>query len=186
MTKVLIVPGSARRESLNKKLAKIAQQCAKEAGMEPTYVDLADFPMPMYDGDVEEKNGVPPYAKALREVMKEHPAWVFVAPEYNGSVTPLLKNGIDWTSRPDGDEKNLAAFKGKTAALLSASPGALGGMRGLTQLRHTLHVVKVLTIPEDFSLVKAHEAFDEKGELKDPKQREKVLAVMQRLAAVAK
>src|SRR5687767_14454637 len=110
MSKVLIIPGSARRDSLNKKLARVAEECAREAGMTPTFADLADFPMPLYDGDIEATSGIPSYARALREEMKEHPAWIFVCPEYNGSITPLLKNAIDWTSRPDGDEKNLAAY----------------------------------------------------------------------------
>lgn len=186
MTKCLIVPGSARRDSLNKKLGRVAAACAAEAGLEPTFADLADFAMPLYDGDLEAESGLPANAVRLRELMTSHPAWVLVSPEYNSAITPVLKNALDWASRPAPGEKSLAAYQGKTAALLSASPGALGGLRGLYQLRMILSNVNVLVIPEQFALSAAHEAFDDTGALKNPAHRATVLRVVQRPAAVAR
>lgn len=183
MTKTLIVPGSARRDSVNKKLARVVADVASEAGLEPTLIDLADFPMPLYDGDLEAASGLPEHAFRLKALMASHPAWVFVAPEYNASMTPLLKNAIDWASRPAPGEAALATFQAKTAALFSASPGALGGMRALVQLRLCLTAVRVLVVPDDFSLNGAYQAFDEAGALRDPKHRATVRRVLDRLAA---
>jgi chromate reductase, NAD(P)H dehydrogenase (quinone) len=184
--RVLVLPGSARRDSFNKKLARVAAAQLVELGAQPTFVDPADHPLPLYDGDLEESSGLPENARRLKVLFRTHPAVVFVSPEYNGSPTPLLKNVIDWCSRAEGNEKQVEALVGKTAALLSASPGALGGMRGLVQLRMCLAAIRVLVVPEDFSLAKAHEAFADDGSLRDAKQTSKVRSVMERLVAVAR
>ena len=183
MTKTLIVPGSARRDSVNKRLARVAEGVAREAGLDPTLIDLAEFPMPLYDADLEAASGLPEHAVRLKALFASHPAWVFVAPEYNASLAPLLKNAIDWASRPAPGEKGLASFQAKTAALLSASPGALGGMRGLVHLRLCLTGMRVLVVPDDFSLSGAYQAFDEAGALREPKHRDAVRRVLDRLAA---
>lgn len=182
--RVLVLPGSARRDSFNKKLGRIAAAQLAELGAAPTFVDPADHPLPLYDGDLEASQGLPENARKLKVLFRTHPAVVFVSPEYNGSPTPLLKNVIDWCSRAEGNEKQVEALAGKVAALLSASPGALGGMRGLVQLRMCLAAIRVQAIPEDFSLAKAHEAFAPDGSLADAKQTEKLRKVMERLVAV--
>ena len=145
MPRILAFAGSARRDSFNKKLVSAAAEMARELGAEVTVVDLADYPMPIYDGDEESENGHPEASNKLYQLMKEHDGFLVACPEYNSSITPLLKNTIDWVSRTRDAEPPLVAFTGKVVALLSASPGALGGMRGLVHVRERVHVrVRVL------------------------------------------
>ena len=171
--KVLIVPGSNRSASLNVKLAgHIARQLTL-MGADATRISLADYPMPIYDGDDEAKNGIPEPARKLIAQFKAHDAIIIVSPEYNGSIPPLLKNTIDWMSR-DG----VAPFHHRVFALAAASPGALGGMRVLLALRQCLEVaLGALIIPEQFSLPAANRAFDDNGAIKD-EQRVKFLNAM--------
>ena len=169
MPRILVFAGSARRDSFNKKLAALAAARAREQGAEVTLVDLADYSMPLYDGDLEADDGIPVNAVKLRELMLEHDALLLSCPEYNGSMTPLLKNVIDWTSRSDGSVGMSAAYKGKIAALLSASPGGFGGMRGLVHVRAILSGIGVLVVPGDVSVSGAHSAFTDDGTLADPK-----------------
>ena len=129
MIRILTFAGSARRDSFNKKLAALGAAMARELGAEVTLVDLADYPMPLYDGDLEASEGLPQNAVKLRAMMIEHDALLLATPEYNGSITPLLKNTIDWTSRASDDIGMLAGYRGKVAGLMAASPGALGGLR---------------------------------------------------------
>ncbi len=173
--KVLIVPGSNRSASLNVKLAgHIARQLAL-MGADATRISLADYPMPIYDGDDEAANGIPEPARKLIAQFKAHDGVVIVSPEYNGSIPPLLKNAIDWMSR-DG----VAPFRNRVFAIAAASPGALGGMRALMALRQCLELaLGALIIPEQFTLPAANKAFDEKGALID-EQREKFLDAMLR------
>src|SRR2546422_11581460 len=134
--KILAFAGSTRTESFNKKLIKIAAQGARNAGAEVTLVDLRDLPMPLYDGDLEANSGLPENAKKFKELMFANNGLLISSPEYNSSFSGVLKNAIDWASREaTDDEKPLACFVGKVAVLMSASPGALGGLRGLVQLR---------------------------------------------------
>ncbi|MCX7890964.1 MAG: NAD(P)H-dependent oxidoreductase [Burkholderiales bacterium] len=184
-TKVLVFAGSARTGSLNKKLARVAVDALREAGGEPTLLDLADYPMPIYEGDLEAREGVPRAARELREIFRAHPALLVVSPENNASVPALLKNTIDWLSRPTGGENGLVPYQGKVAALMAASPGALGGMRGLVHLRQILQALNVLVIPEQFALPRAHEAFDAAGALADAKQQATVNGIARRLVEVA-
>lgn len=167
MTRILAFAGSARRESVNKQLARLAADRARDLGAEVTYVDLRDLPLPLYDGDLEAQEGVPGNARKLRGLMQEHDGLLISCPEYNSSITPLLKNTIDWTSRPDGDDKALVAFRGKTAGLVAASPGALGGLRGLVHVRAILSNLGVLVIPTQLALSGAHQAFHDDGGLRD-------------------
>ncbi|MGC4015677.1 MAG: NAD(P)H-dependent oxidoreductase [Luteolibacter sp.] len=137
--KLLVLPGSIRKESYNLKLAALAAEHARQAGAEVDLVTPADLaPIPLYNGDLEESEGLPAAVKALKQRFIAAQAIVLACPEYNSSVTPLLKNTLDWVSRSETDEEpSLAAYRGKVGGLLSASPGALGGMRSLlTGTRH--------------------------------------------------
>lgn len=181
--KILAIGGSMRLDSFNKKLVKIAAEGARAAGVEVTYLDLADFRLPLYDGDLEAKEGLPPKAKELKEIFIAHKGFLFSSPEYNSSISGVFKNVIDWVSRPEKDDPlSLVAFRGKTAALMSASPGELGGLRGLVHLRAMLNNIFVLVLPEQLTIPKAHEAFDDQGRLKDSSRQEKALGIGKQLA----
>ncbi|HEY9879953.1 MAG TPA: NAD(P)H-dependent oxidoreductase [Leptolyngbyaceae cyanobacterium] len=167
--KLLAFAGSLRRDSLNKKLIKVAAEGAKNAGAEITYIDLKDYPLPIYDQDLEDESGIPENATKLKELMKTHHGFLIASPEYNGSVTAALKNLIDWVSRPSPGEPplGLVAFRDKTAVIMAASPGGLGGLRGLGQLRTILEGLGVLVIPDQKAVPGAMKAFDENGQLVD-------------------
>ena len=182
--KVLAFAGSLRKDSFNKKLARVAADAVRAAGGEVTLIDLKDFPMPLYDGDIEATEGIPPNAKKFKELMLAHPALLISSPEYNTSITGVLKNTIDWASRAEKGEPPLACFDRKVAALLSASPGALGGIRSLLTIRSILSNIRVLVIPEQQALPKAHEAFGPDGKLLDAKLQAGVETVARRLVAV--
>jgi NAD(P)H-dependent FMN reductase len=183
--KVLAFAGSARIDSLNKKLVRIAADAARASGAEVTLVDLADFPMPLYHGDLESREGVPQKARELRELFRIHDALLVASPENNASVSSLLKNTLDWISRPADGQNGLVPYQGKVAALLAASPGALGGLRGLVHLRQILQALNVLVLSEQFALARAHEAFDATGALAESKQQAAVTGVARRLVEVA-
>ena len=183
--KILCFAGSLRKDSFNKKLVKEAMELAKAAGAECTYVDLKDYEMPMYDGDIEAASGLPENAKKLRKLMKEHTGFLIASPEYNSSVSGVLKNIIDWTSRPEGDDKPLVCYTGKVAGIMAASPGAFGGMRGLVTLRSILGNIGVLVVPEQQALAKAGEGFDENGKLKDDKVKASVEKIAARVVKLA-
>lgn len=172
--KILAFAGSTRTDSFNKKLVKIAATGATEAGADVTVVDLRDFPMPLYDGDLEQKEGLPPNARKLKDVMLAHQGFLISSPEYNSSVSAVLKNVIDWTSRQSEGETSLACFKGKVAGIMSASPGALGGLRGLVHLRSILGNIGVIVMPDQVAVGKAHEVFNADGTLKGKNQEEQV------------
>ena len=182
--KILAFAGATRTESWNKKLIKIAAAGAKAAGAEVTLIDLRDYPLPLYDGDLEEKDGIPENGMKLKALFLEHRGLLISSPEYNSSITGVLKNTIDWVSRTAPGEKPLAAYANKVAGLVSASPGALGGLRGLVHLRSILGNIKCLVIPEQASVSKASEAFNPDGTLKDEKQRASVEGVGKALAAL--
>jgi len=184
--KVLAWAGSTRQESFNKKLVRIAARAAEQAGAEVTLIDLADFRMPLFDQDLEAAQGPPENATKLKRLMVEHAGFLISAPEYNSSITGVLKNAIDWVSRPVAGEPNLVAFQEKTGAIMSASPGALGGLRGLVHLRAILGNIGVLVLPGQVGVAKAHEAFDGEGRLKDPKQQSSVEGLGAELAAILK
>jgi len=167
--KLLAFAGSTRTESWNKKLIKIAVDGARAAGADVTLIDLRDFPLPLFDGDLETA-GFPDVALKLKQLFLEHQGLLISSPEYNSSISGVLKNAIDWVSRSAPGEKPLACFVDKVAALMSASPGALGGLRGLVHVRAILGNIKVLVLPEQVAVSKAHEAFNPDGSLKDAKQ----------------
>src|ERR1035437_1107676 len=129
--KILAFAGSLRMGSFNKKLVKIAAEGARKAGAEVTLIDLKDFPLPIFDEDLERSAGLPADGRKLKDLFLAHDALLISAPEYNSSISAVLKNTIDWVSRPVPGEAPLGCFDGKVAGLMSASPGALGGLRGL-------------------------------------------------------
>lgn len=178
--KILAFAGSARKESFNKKLVAAAAEMATSGGAEVTLIDLADYPLPLFDQDLE-AGGAPENVARLKELFLAHQGLLISAPEYNSSITPLLKNTIDWVSRPAEGEASLAAFRGKTAGLLAASPGALGGVRGLVHLRDILGNIGVHVIPAEAAIAQAHEAFDDSGAIQDERQRQRVEGVVQLL-----
>ena len=179
--KILVFAGSAREGSLNKKLARVAARCLSEAGAEVTFVDLRDYPIPIYDGDLESREGMPPFAVKLRELFLAHQGLLIASPENNGSVTALLKNTIDWLSREFEGRSGLEPFRGKVAAIMGASPGAFGAISSLGSLRPILSKLTVLVIPDQVTLARADQAFKEDGSFIDERQLKSVAAVAKRL-----
>lgn len=182
--RILAFAGSARRDSLNKKLLQVAVAGARAVGAEVTVLDLRDLPLPLYDGDLEVAEGLPANARTFKQHLRTHAGLLLACPEYNSSLTPLLKNAIDWASRADAGEAPLACFEGKVAGLVAASPGALGGLRGLAAVRVLLGNIRVLVLPDQVAVAHAHEAFTADGALTDARQDGEVRAVGARLAAV--
>ncbi len=168
--RILAFAGSTRKESYNKKLVAQAAKGARDAGAEVTIIDLKDFPLPLFDQDFEAAQGPPEAATRLKRLMIDHDGFLISAPEYNSSITAVLKNALDWASRPAANEPPLVAFQGKVVALMSASPGALGGLRGLVHVRSILGNIGVVVLPEQIAVPKAHEAMNADGTLKDAKQ----------------
>lgn len=164
--KILAFAGSTRKESFNKKVVKIAVEGALSAGVQTDYIDLKDFPMPLYDGDLEAEQGLPENAKRLKKMFIEYDAFLIGTPEYNSSITGVLKNSIDWISRLSSpDEEYLIAFKNKYAVLISASIGGWGGIRSVMSTRTILENIGVTVLAATKSLPKAQEAFNAEGKL---------------------
>lgn len=183
-TRILVFAGSARESSLNKKLARVAARAVADAGGEAAFIDLRDFPMPLYDGDLEAVSGVPVQALRLRELFKQHQGLLIASPENNSSVPSLLKNALDWVSRPTDGEPGTVPYRAKVSALLAASPGVLGGLRGLVHVRQILNGLGVLVLAEQLAIPRAHEAFNDDGTLKDAAQRANLDGLAHRLVEV--
>jgi chromate reductase, NAD(P)H dehydrogenase (quinone) len=169
--------GSLRTASHNRKLVRIAAAGARSAGAEVTDVDLRDLPMPLYDGDVEREHGLPPNAKVFKRLLSENHGMLISSPEYNSAFSAVLKNAIDWASRPEPNEPPLVAFKGKIAGLMAASPGQLGGVRGLAVLRAVLAGIGVIVVPTQLAVARANDAFDAHGNLRDEGQHATIEAI---------
>ncbi|OED35083.1 NADPH-dependent FMN reductase [Chromatiales bacterium (ex Bugula neritina AB1)] len=183
--KILAFAGSTRKGSFNDKLLTFATKIARDAGAEVTHISLADYDMPLLSQDWEAEHGLPEAAKRLKDLFLAHNGLLLACPEYNGSLTPLLKNAIDWVSRPASKEETpLSCYVGKTAGLISASPGALGGLRGLRHVREVLSNIQVLVTPAQFALSTAHSAFDEERNLVDEKQTGRLKSVVDQLVRV--
>ncbi len=182
--KVLCFAGANRAASYNKQLARAAHAAVVATGAEATLLDLRDFPLPLYDGDLEAAEGVPENALHLKTLFKAHQALLIAAPEYNSSITPLLKNTLDWISREHQGESGRVPYAGKVAALVAASTGALGGLRGLFHVRQILTTLGMLVLPEQLALSKAHEAFDAAGRLQDARQQSTLENIAQKLIGV--
>lgn len=185
MTKILFFAGSTRTGSFNQKLAQAAYEYAKAKGVEATLVDLKDYDMPMYNGDIEAGEGLPDKAIGFKEVLSDHAGFFVASPEYNSMFSPLLKNTIDWCTRKHKDNE-VPVFKGKVAALGAASPGALGGLRGLPVLRILLSNIGVHVVPAQIAVGQAGDAFDDTGNLKDDGQKAMLHGVVDQLIETAK
>lgn len=181
--RILALGGSLRRDSFNQKLVAVAAAGARAAGAEVTLVALHDYPLPVFNQELEDEEGMPEAATRLKQLFREHHGLLIASPEYNSSISGALKNAIDWVSRAEReDEPPLAAFTGKTAVLCAASPGALGGMRGLVHVRAILGNLGVTVLPDQVAVSKAHEAFRPDGSLADEKQAAKVKKLGTQLA----
>jgi chromate reductase, NAD(P)H dehydrogenase (quinone) len=175
MPSILAFAGSSREGSYNRKLIRIAVKGAEDAGAKVTLAELADYPMPIMNEDLEEKEGMPEKAREFKDLMLRSDGLLISAPEYNSSITPLLKNVLDWASRNEtSDERPLSSFRHKTAVLMSASPGSLGGMRGLIVLRMMLGNLGVTVLPDTRSISSADEAFAEDGSLRNDRDQRAV------------
>lgn len=164
--RIAVISGSLRKGSYNTSLARYVASSVSGSGVEIDEISLAELDLPMFNEDIE-KEGLPASVKELKRRMIAADALLIASPEYNGSVTGALKNAIDWASRPAEGEDTLACFRGKVGGLLAASPGKLGGIRGLRHLRVVLSSIGLLVVPQDFGLSGANEAFDDDGKLKD-------------------
>lgn len=181
--KILAFAGSCRKDSYNKKLLAIAVQGAETAGANVTQIDLADYPMPLYDQDLEAEKGIPENALKFKKHLVDHHAFIIASPEYNSAFSPLLKNVIDWASRSESDkEPPLLAYQGKLAVILSASPGGLGGLRGLVFLRMLLGNIGVTVLPDQQAIGQAFKAFKENGALIDDRKQIAVMGLGHKLA----
>jgi NAD(P)H-dependent FMN reductase len=181
--KILVIPGSNRTGSHNARLAALAAKEFVLADADVTRISLFDYPMPIYDADDEERRGAPEHAVKLKRLIASHQGIFIASPEYNASVTPLLKNAIDWVSRVrERGEPLLAAYRGRAFALGAASPQRFGGMRSLMALRQVLEIgCGALVIPEQITIAEAHDAFDESDNLKDERLRRQLRTVARRL-----
>jgi NAD(P)H-dependent FMN reductase len=186
--RLLFFAGSAREASFNKKLALLGHHIAEANGIEAVFVDLKDYPMPIYNGDLEAAEGPPERASAFKALLGEYQGVFIASPEYNSSVTPLLKNTLDWVTRVRAKgETGLEVFKSRVFAISGASPGYYGGMRSLLNLRQILAVgIGALVIPEQIALPRAMDAFEADGSLKDRNQQEMLKGVVEALAIAAR
>lgn len=180
--RILAFAGSTRAESFNKKMVRIAAEGARATGVKVTLVDLQDYAMPLYDGDLEAAQGPPAAVQAFKQLMMAHDGFLIAAPEYNSSISAVLKNTIDWVSRPVPDEPQLVAFQGKVAALMSAAAGGFGGVRSLTHVRAILGNIGVVVLPEQVTLSQAMRAFQPDGSLQDEGLQARVAGLGARLA----
>jgi chromate reductase, NAD(P)H dehydrogenase (quinone) len=193
---ILIFAGSSRVQSFNRKLAKEAARLVKEAGARPTYIELQDLKIPLYNADLEAR-GTPRDVIRLKEMMHSHAGWIIASPEYNGSYTALLKNTLDWASSPaiagaectpdeaENWKNGTKPFAGKVVGLLSASPGMMGGLRSLDHLAPLLRNLQCWLTPQQFALGKAGDAFDAQGHLKEAAAEAKVKAVIDQVIFAA-
>ncbi len=179
--KLLVFAGSTRQHSFNRQLATIAATLARDAGAEVSHLELSDFDIPLYNADLEAR-GTPHDVIRLKKLMFEHPAWIICSPEYNGSYTALLKNTIDWASSPVKDDPEWSSgtkpFRGKVVGLLSASPGAYGGLRSLSHLNPLLLNLQCWIAPQQFALANARQVFGPDGAPQREVARKSVQAVV--------
>jgi chromate reductase, NAD(P)H dehydrogenase (quinone) len=179
--KVLVFAGSTRIASHNRKLAREVAGMARSTGAEVTHLELADYDVPMYNADLEAK-GTPAGVMKLKQLFYEHPAWLVCTPEYNASYPALVKNTLDWLSSPvKGDpvwNDDFRFSRGKVVGVLSASPGALGGLRSQSHLIPLLLNLHCWVAPQTYALGRAGDAFDEQGRLKEDAARKRVQAVI--------
>ncbi|MFL6819301.1 MAG: NADPH-dependent FMN reductase [Bradyrhizobium sp.] len=180
--KILVVPGSLRTGSLNARLAAAAAYEFAQAGAEVTRISLADFPLPIYDGDLQSRSGVPKNAVNLKRLIGAHDGVLIVTPEYNSSVPPLVKNTIDWVTRvQDAHESRGQVFRERAFAIAAASDSRFGGSRSLSALRLILAACHATVIPNQVALSFAAEAYDDRDRLKHPADVEALGAMVRQL-----
>jgi len=184
MSKILAFSGSSRKESFNQKLVKISAAGAEKAGAEVKIVSLGDFQMPLFNQDFEAEYGMPEDARLLKTLLAESDGFLIASPEYNGAFSPLLKNAIDWASRSVEGEPPMEIYKNKVAGIMAASPGALGGMRGLVFLRMLLNNLGVMVLPDQLTVPSAFKAFNEDGQLLDQAKQRAIESLGERLHQV--
>ena len=185
--RILALAGSTRSQSHNVKLLQAAADLARSQGAEVTVLDLRQYPLPLMDEDLEAEQGLPENAAQLKLLLESHHGLLLACPEYNSSITPLLKNVIDWTTRKAvADESPLSAYAGKVAGILSASPGGFGGLRGLRHVREILSNIGVHVVPKQYALAAAHAAFDDAGNLIDEKQQAQLQACVSQLVSTTR
>jgi chromate reductase, NAD(P)H dehydrogenase (quinone) len=180
--KILVIPGSLRSGSLNAKLAAVAAHALAQEGAEITRISLSDFPLPIYDGDLQAKSGVPKHAVNLKRMIGAHHGVLIVTPEHNSSVPSLVKNTIDWVSRvQDAHETRGQVFRERVFAIAAASGGRLGGTRALAALRLILTACHAMVVPNQLALSFADQAYDEMDHLKHPADIEALKALVRQL-----
>jgi NAD(P)H-dependent FMN reductase len=186
--RLLFFAGATREGSYNKKLARLGQHIAEANGIEAVFVDLRDYPMPIYDGDLEARDGPPVKAREFKALLGEYQGVFIASPEYNSSVTPLLKNTLDWVSRVRAKgETGLEVYRTRVFAISGASPGYYGAMRSLLHVRQILEVgIGATVIPQQIAVPRAMDAFDEDGNLKDKAQQTLLKSVVEALAVAAR
>ena len=183
--KILVIPGSLRTGSHNAKLAAQAAYEFAKAGVEVTRVSLIDYPLPIYDADLQVKSGVPKNAVNLKRMMAAHHGILLVTPEYNSSIPALLKNMLDWVSRvQDPHEMRGQVFRQRTFAIAAASESRLGGTRALSALRLILSSLQAQVIPSQLALSFAHQAYDDMDRLKNPADSDALQALVRQLIDV--
>lgn len=180
--RILALAGSLRRESWNHRLVQVAADAAAAAGAQVTRIHLADFPLPVYDQDLEDASGLPEHAVRLKALFREHQGLLVGCPEYNGSITAALKNAIDWVSRPEADHPPLDCFAGRYVGLVAGSPGALGGIRGLVPVRTILSNIQCTVLGVQAAVPRVHEVMDADGSITDERLRGMVESVGRTLA----
>ncbi|MGI9381818.1 MAG: NADPH-dependent FMN reductase [Methyloligellaceae bacterium] len=185
--RLLFLAGSAREQSFNKKLARLGADIAQANGLPSTFADLGDYPMPLYDGDLEAAEGPPETAERLKNLMLVHQGVFIACPEYNSSITPLLKNTLDWVSRVRAEgEPPLLVFKTRVFAIGAASPGGYGGIRGLMTVRQVLQIgLGALVLPAQVAVPRAGDAFGADGHLEDKSLQEMFKRLIEDLAVAA-
>jgi chromate reductase, NAD(P)H dehydrogenase (quinone) len=184
--KILVIPGSTRTGSRNVRLAAAAAYHFAQAGADVTRISLADFPLPIYDGDLQGGSGIPKHAVNLKRMIGSHHGVLIVSPEYNSSIPPLLKNAIDWVSRvQDPNERRGEVFRRRPFAIAAASEGRLGGARALAALRLILTACHALVIPNQLALSFADQAYDDLDRLKQPGDIEALDALVRQLIDVS-
>ena len=181
--RILAFAGSNRTDSWNQKILRIASDAAANAGAEVTIIHLRDYPLPLFDEDLERDEGHSSSSLQLKKLFSDHDGLLLACPEYNSSITPLLKNTIDWVSRPVDKEERLVAFKGKVAGIMSASPGGLGGHRGLVHVRSILSSIGVIVLPRQVSIPQAYQAFEADGTLKSAQELQSLTQLGEDIAA---
>ncbi|CAJ1954735.1 unnamed protein product [Cylindrotheca closterium] len=178
---IALMSGSTREGSVNTQLIHAAETVAKGLGAETKVLDLGNYDMPVYNQDLEAASGLPKAAQQLKAELESADGWIVASPEYNGFITPLLVNSIAWCSRGDPDGEMYATFKGKSAVVLSASPGAMGGMRSLNPNRELLTNLGVSVLPDSVAVGGAFGAFDDEGALVDVGQKAMLEAAVEKL-----